>query len=262
MLTSTINSIFIYGLLLSIALPIIGIYYISRKQAFIMDIAGHAYFGVYLLIKVLFTPLTILSSFIIAYLLARANNKSKVHESQANIMFIYLFFTILMLFIVNVFKPEALDTLVFGNIFSATWLNLLVLLAESIIFFFISYRFLNVLLLDVISNEMAKGVFGKNNVENKLLFYLFTSFLVLFHAINYFGILLTAAIAILPYFTIMQFKKGLKFSVFTTLVLSMIEYLLAFYISWKVDISLAVSYGIVALIPLILTKIYRLLKFH
>lgn len=260
MLTSTINSIFLYGLVLSIVLPLIGIYYIIRKQGFIIDLAGHAYFGIYLLIKVLLAPIALLSSFIIAYLLARANNKSRIQESQTNVIFIYILFTILMLFIVNVFKPEALDSLVFGNIFSATWLNLGILIVESAAFLYIFYRFLKLLLLEVIDNELAKGVFGKDKVEKYLLIYLFISFLVLFHAITYFGILLTAAIVILPYFTIMQFKRGLKFSIFFTILISIIEYFASFYLSWRVDISLAVSYGLVALIPFILVKTYLMLR--
>ncbi|NPA38536.1 MAG: hypothetical protein GXN99_01945, partial [Candidatus Nanohaloarchaeota archaeon] len=122
---SNIKLIFFYGLLLSITLPIIGMYLLSRKQGFIIDVAGHAYFGAYLLILIINSILAYFSSFLTAYLLARPNYKKKIQESQAQVLIIYISFTVFMLAIVNIFKPEALDMLVFGNIFSANYLNIL-----------------------------------------------------------------------------------------------------------------------------------------
>ena len=227
-----------------------------------MDIAGHAYFGAYLLIKVLIAPFSFFASFFIAALLAKASNKQKMQESQVNVMFLYIFFTVVMLFIVNVLKPEILDSLVFGNVFSGNWINLFILSVECMIYFYISYTFLKIIVLDVISGELVKGIYGTITVNKWIDIYLFFSFLILFHAITYFGVLLTAAIAILPYYATMQFKKGLQWSVLFTLTLSTMEYVIAFYMSMLYDVSLAVIYGVTALVPIILIKIVYAVKQH
>ncbi len=232
------NMIFIYGLLITTTISVIGIYLISRGLSFLSDILGHAYLGAYILFSVISKYLSYFASFLIAFLMSKEALKED-EKQQVNIMLYYIFFTVLLLSIVSLISPESLNMIVFGNILSIDIVNMSLLVLEIIVWILLAYKYRKEIFLSIINKELSSSVY--ENVEKKEFVFVFFSLLILMHAISVFGILLTAAITLLPYLTFSSVVKGLRNNIIYSVLVSFISYAVSFYISLNFDISISVA---------------------
>ena len=249
--------IFLYGLILSVFLSLIGMYLIPRGLAFLADILGHAYLGAYIVLSVIYSKIGELASILIATLMSREALKEDVKSRGVNVMIYYIFFTVLLLGVVSVFKPDALNMIIFGNILSVNEYKFAYLLIAVIFWVFMAIKFRKEILLSMLNKEFSLSVY--ENVNVKEFWFVFFSLIILMHAISVFGILLTAAITLLPYLTASIYTKGLKDGIFLSIVFSVVSYLISYYISLHYDISISVAFSSISLVFYIFSYLFKAL---
>ena len=245
-------------MLLSIFLALIGMYLIPRGLSFLADILGHAYLGAYLTLAVIYAKIADLASLLIALLMANEAMRTDEKKRGINIMLYYIFFTVILLGVVSVFVPQSLNMIVFGDILDISLFKLLLLLSYIVVWIYIAIKYRKEILLSIINKEFSMSVYNKVNVKE--FWFVFFSLLILMHAISAFGILLTAAITLLPYLSSSRYTKSLKKNAFISILFSTISYIIAFYLSLNYDISISVSFATISLTIYLLS--YTIMFFY
>ena len=250
---------FIVGLLISVSAALIGTPLVLRRNAMIGDGLSHVGFGAFALATVLnlaplefALPVVILMSFLIL----RLTGQSKV-QPDAAIAMMSAGALALGTFVISITKGVNTDinNYLFGSILSISNEDLILGIIFSIMMigiFVICYNKIFALTFD---EEFAKSVGVKTDLYNVIFAILCSVVVVL--GMRLMGALLISSLIIFPTMSAMQIAKTFKKVTITSVLISIICFVLGMFISYNLSTPTGSTIVLVNLLVFLLCRILR-----
>lgn len=239
------NYAFIVSLFIAILCPLIGIFLVLRKYAFIGDTLSHASLaGVAIALALNIGPLfgaflfTALCGFLIEALRARLKSNSDLLLSVVLTLSVGVAITLISSGLV---RGNA-EAYLFGSVLTVSRTDIITVIFLSVVAM-ISLAFNYKKLLFVIVDEELARVSGVHVKTINYLFSMLVSITVAV-AIKIVGMMMLGSLLTMPVAAALQFKKGFKTTLFISIVFSLIEVLGALIFSYYFNFAPG---GIVAL---------------
>jgi len=255
---SFITRAFIAGIIVAIAAPIIGIFLVLRRYSLIADTLSHVslagialglFFSINPVLAALFT--TVVASFGIEKL----RGSKKVYGESALALFTAggLALAIVLFSLARGFNTNIFDYL-FGSIVTVTQGDIYMILALAVIAIFILAAFYKDLVY-ISFDEDAAQVSGINTkMVNNILIILTGVTIAL--SLEIIGVLLIAALIVIPVVTALQFKKSFAKTIFYAEIISILSVISGIIVSFYFNLSTGGTVVLIMLLVFIVTAIF------
>lgn len=253
---------FITGILISLCASLIGVSLVLRKNSMIGDGLSHVGFGAFALATVLgFTPLyfAIPVVILVSFLILKLNDNSKVH-GDARIALISASSLAIGIFVISVVKGVNTDinNYLFGSILSLNQIDVIISIVLSLLVIVLYLFSYNKIFLITFDERFAKGI-GVNTGLYNMLFSILCSIVVVI-GMRLLGALLISSLIIFPTLSSMQLFKSFKTVVISSIIISIIAFIVGLIISYYFSTPTGATIVIVNLIIFILFKIISYIK--
>lgn len=253
---------FIVGILISLCASLVGVSLVLRKNSMIGDGLSHVSFGAFAVATVLgFSPLefSIPIVIIVSFLILKLNDNSKIN-GDAKIALISASSLAIGTFLVSITKGVNTDinNYLFGSILSISSSDVVISIILSIIvvvLYIFSYNKIFALTFD---ERFAKSI-GINTSFYNVIFSILCSIVVVV-GMRLMGALLISSLIIFPTLSSSQIFKNFKGVVISSVVISIISFIIGLTISFMYSTPTGASIVIVNLVVFILFKIVSYLR--
>lgn len=250
---------FIVGLLISVSAALVGTPLVLRRNAMIGDGLSHVGFGAFALATVLnLAPLefALPAVILMSFLILRLTGQSKV-QPDAAIAMMSAGALALGTFVISITKGVNTDikNYLFGSILSISNEDLILGIIFSIMMigiFVICYNKIFALTFD---EEFAKSVGVKTDLYNVIFAILCSVVVVL--GMRLMGALLISSLIIFPTMSAMQIVKTFKKVTITSVLISIICFVLGMFISYNLSTPTGSTIVLVNLLVFLFCKILR-----
>ena len=247
---------FIVGILISLCASLIGVSLVLRRNSMIGDGLSHVGFGAFAISSVLsIAPLefSLIVVIIVSFLILKLNDDSKIHGDSA-IALISASSLALGTFVISIVKGVNTDinNYLFGSILSISDKDVIICIILSI-FVILMYIFsYNKIFAITFDEKFAKSI-GINTELYNMIFACLCSIIVVL-GMRLVGALLISSLIIFPTLSSMQLFKKFKSVVISSIVISIITFIIGLYISYIVSTPTGASIVLVNLIVFIILK--------
>lgn len=262
---SMMNNLNIYNLLylgilstlvLSITLPIIGIFSVYTKNALITDVLSHsAITGVLIAIMIGYTQHSVLFSVVFSSVLLLSVEYFEKKKETGLVLLSTFSIGLFSLLSNKINSQNLINSLLFGSIITVTKEELITLLIILIIVYAFLIKYYKKLCFYFINEEVAK-LRGINVKALKVTMIIITS-IVISASVKIAGSLLVSSLAIIPVMIALLISKSYKQTILYSIVFSVISGIVGVILS--VELNLRIS-GTIALTTLILYVIVFTIK--
>lgn len=223
----------IVGLLISLCASLIGVSLVLRKNSMIGDGLSHVAFGAFAVASIMnLAPLefTIPVVIIVSFFILKINDSSKIH-GDARIAMISASSLAIGTFLISLFGVNTdINNYLFGSILSINIKDVIISSILSVIvilLYIISYNKIFAITFD---EKFAKSIGIKTNFYNMLFASLCSVVVVL--GMRLMGSLLISSLIIFPTITSMQMFKRFKSVVISSVVISLISFVIGLLVSY------------------------------
>ncbi len=223
----------IVGLLISLCASLIGVSLVLRKNSMIGDGLSHVAFGAFAVASIMnLAPLefTIPVVIIVSFFILKINDSSKIH-GDARIAMISASSLAIGTFLISLFGVNTdINNYLFGSILSINIKDVIISSILSVIvilLYIISYNKIFAITFD---EKFAKSIGIKTDFYNMLFASLCSVVVVL--GMRLMGSLLISSLIIFPTITSMQMFKRFKSVVISSVVISLISFVIGLLVSY------------------------------
>lgn len=254
---------FIVGLLISLCASLIGVSLVLRKNSMIGDGLSHVGFGAFAIATVMgiaplefAIPVVIISSFFIL----KISDNSKIHGDSL-IALLSASSLAIGTFVVSLSGVNTdVNNYLFGSVLSINNTELIISVVLSlvvIILYLVSYNKIFAITFD---EKFAKSIGIKTNLYNMIFATLCSIVVVL--GMRLVGALLISSLIIFPTLSSMQLFKKFKSVVISSVVISLVAFVLGMFISYFNTTPTGATIVIVNLVIFIICKLVSIIVNH
>ena len=252
----------IVGVLISLCASLIGVSTVLRRNSLIGDGLSHVAFMTFAMATILnFSPLyfSIPIVIVVSFLILRLNSSNKVH-GDSMIALASASSLAIGTFMISITKGVNIDinNYLFGSILSVDTLDVIISIILTLVVLFIYIIFYNKIFAITFDETFSKSIGIKTNIYNAIFAILCS--LVVVVGMRLMGSLLISSLIIFPALSSMQLFKKFKSVVLSSVVISIISFIIGLILSYIFSTPTGATIVIVNLIVFILLKIISMLK--
>ena len=252
----------IVGVLISLCASLIGVSTVLRRNSMIGDGLSHVAFMTFAMATILnFSPLyfSIPIVIVVSFLILRLNSSNKVH-GDSMIALASASSLAIGTFMISITKGVNIDinNYLFGSILSVDTLDVIISIILTLVVLFIYIIFYNKIFAITFDETFSKSIGIKTNIYNAIFAILCS--LVVVVGMRLMGSLLISSLIIFPALSSMQLFKKFKSVVLSSVVISIISFIIGLILSYIFSTPTGATIVIVNLIVFILLKIISMLK--
>ena len=250
---------FIVGLLISLCASLIGVSLVLRRNSMIGDGLSHVGFGAFAFATIFgFAPLefSIPIVIIVSFLILRLNDSNKVH-GDSMIALISASSLAIGTFAVSLSGVNTdINNYLFGSILSISDAEVIISIMLSIVVILLYLFSYNKIFAITFDEKFAKSIGIKTNIYNMIFASLCSIVVVL--GMRLMGPLLISSLIIFPTLSSMQLFKKFKSVVLSSVVISIISFIIGIIISYLNATPTGATIVIVNLIMFIICKLINI----
>lgn len=252
----------IVGVLISLCASLIGVSTVLRRNSMIGDGLSHVAFMTFAIATILnVAPLyfSIPIVIIVSFLILRLNSNNKIHGDSI-IALASASSLAIGTFLISITKGVNIDinNYLFGSILGVDTLDVIISIILTSIVLFIYLVFYNKIFAITFDETFSKSIGIKTNVYNALFAVLCS--LVVVVGMRLMGSLLISSLIIFPALSSMQLFKKFKSVVISSVIISIISFILGLVLSYIFSTPTGATVVIVNLVVFIIFKLISMLK--
>jgi zinc transport system permease protein len=246
------------GIIIGIVAPLIGIFLVLRRYSLIADTLSHvslAGVAIGLLLKINPLITAIIASVLSSIAIERLRISKRIFGESALSIFLSgsLALAIILISLAHGFGTDLFSYL-FGSITTVKQLDVLIIGVLGIAVLLAIVAFYKELVFVTVDEEAAK-VSGIPTKLINILLIILSAFTVAL-AIPIVGVLLIAALIVIPVVTALQFRKSFKQTIFISEIISLFSVLAGIILSFYLNLSIGGTIVLITVAIFLLTLLY------